>query len=154
MLGDFPRPVTAAAVHAAGLDGVLRYWAKPGGSSVVVGLSASEIADLEAGGAPFSTIYEPASATWMAGGYSAGQQAAHYLQTQFAATGHTPRAVYLTADSSTLSSAAVNACLDGAVSVLGLGMVGLYAFAAQLAAAHSGGHASRYWLTGRFHKCS
>lgn len=150
MLGDFPKPVTAGAVRAAGLGGVLRYWPKQGGSDIVVGLTAGEIQDLLTGGVPFATIYEELSATWMAGGFPAGQQAGTWLAQQFAATNHTPRCVYLTADSNTLSSAAVNACLDGAASVLGRDILGLYAYAPQLAAAQSGGHATRFWLTGHY----
>lgn len=150
MLGDFPRTLTASGVHVAGLDGVLRYWPKPTASAVVVGLTGSEIADLTDGGVPFATIYEDSSATWMAGGFGAGQTAARWLQKQFAATGYTPRCVYLTADSTTLSLDAVNACLDGAASVLGVGMLGLYGYLTQLQGAKAGNHASFYWLCGRY----
>ncbi len=150
MLGDFPRTVTAAGVKAAKLDGVLRYWPKQSGSSVVVGLTKAEIADLSHADVPFATIYEAASASWMSGGRAVGVQAGKWLTTLFAGTGHTPRAVYLAADANTLSSAAVNACLDGAASVLGKAIVGLYGFLPELRSAHDGGHASWFWMAGHY----
>lgn len=147
---DYVRPISGADLAAAGVTGVVRYWPKQGGSSVVVGLTTREIADLAAHNIGLATIYEDTAADWMAGGYSAGVQAGQWIQQQFGWTGFTPRCVYLAADSTTLSSAAVNACLDGAASVLGRAVVGLYAFGPQLAAAQSGGHASWYWLCGRY----
>lgn len=145
---DYARPVTPAQLPAG--VGVLRYWPKQGGSRVVVGLGRDEITSLTATGRPFATIYEAPSATWMAGGYGAGQQAGRWLAAQFEAAGHTPRAVYLAADKNTLATEAVNACLDGAASVLGRGIVGLYGYLPQLVAAHAGRHASWWWLTGRY----
>lgn len=150
MLGDFPRTVTASGMKAAKLDGVLRYWPKPGGSSVVVGLSKAECADLLGNDAPFSTIYESGSASWMSGGFAAGVAAGNWLKQQFAAAAFTPPCVYLAADSNTIPAVAVNACLDGAASVLGRAMVGLYGYLPQLQAAQAGAHASRYWLTGHY----
>jgi hypothetical protein len=145
---DYARPVTAAQLPPG--VGVLRYWPKQGGSRVVVGLDRDEIASLQDTGRPFATVYEAPSATWMAGGYGAGQQAARWLAARFEESGHTPRAVYLAADDNALSTEAVNACLDGAASVLGRGIVGLYGYLPQLVAAHAGGHASWWWLTGRY----
>jgi hypothetical protein len=145
---DYPRPVGAAQLPAG--VGVLRYWPKQGGSRVVVGLGRAEITDLTDNKRPFTTIYEAPAATWMAGGYGAGQQAGRWLAAQFEASGHTPRAVYLAADDNGLSTASVNACLDGAASVLGRGVVGLYGYLPQLRAAYEGGHASWWWLTGRY----
>jgi hypothetical protein len=150
MLGDFPRAVSAAGVKASKLDGVLRYWPKQGGSSVVVGLSKAEIDGLLAGGVPFATIYEAGSASWMSGGHAAGVQAANWLKSLFASTGYTPPCVYLAADSNTLTTAAVNACLDGFASILGREMTALYGYLPYLESARSGGHATRYWLTGRY----
>lgn len=145
---DYPRPVGVTQLPT-GL-GVLRYWPKQGGSRVVVGLGRDEINALNAAQRPFATIYEAPSASWMAGGYGAGQQAGRWLAAQFDASGHTPRAVYLAADDTGLSTTAVNACLDGAASVLGRGVVGLYGFLPQLRAAYAGGHASWWWLTGHY----
>lgn len=145
---DYPRPVGMNQLPPG--VGVLRYWPKQGGSRVVVGLTRAEITALKNDKRPFTTIYEAPAATWMAGGYGAGQQAGRWLASQFEATGYTPRAVYLAADDPGLSTAAVNACLDGAASVLGRGIVGLYGFLPQLKAAYEGGHASWWWLTGRY----
>lgn len=145
---DYPRPIGADQLPDG--VGVLRYWPKKGGSTVVVGLGRDEITDLTVHQRPFATIYEAPSATWMAGGYGAGQVAGAWLADQFATSGHTPRAVYLAADSNTLSTTAVNACLDGAASVLGRGVVGLYGYLPQLRAAYEGGHASWWWLTGHY----
>lgn len=150
MLADYVRPIPGADLAAAGVTGVLRYIAKEGGSSVVVGVTAAELADLDAHNIGWALIYEAQAADWMAGGYSTGVQAGQWIQQQIAGLGRAVRTVYLAADSPTLSSAAVCACLDGAASVLGREIIGLYGFSAQLAAAQSGGHASRYWLCGHY----
>jgi hypothetical protein len=150
MLVDYKTPIPGAALVAAGITGVLRYWSKGGAPSIVTGISAAEIADLEAHGIEISTIYEAYSADWMGGGWNAGVQAGAWLKNQFGSLGFTPRTVWFAADATTLSGSAVTECLDGAASIIGRGIIGLYGFLPQLQAAYNGGHAVRYWLCGHY----
>jgi hypothetical protein len=147
---DYARPIAASTLVASGVTGVLRYWPKQGGSQIVIGLAGPEIADLDAHSISHATIYEDSSASWMSGGWAAGVAAGTWLRQQFAAAGYTPRTVYMAADDNTLSTAAINACLDGAASVLGRSIVGLYGYLYQLQSAQQGNHAARYWLTGHW----
>jgi hypothetical protein len=149
-IADFAKPVTAKNASASGLTGLLRYWPKQGGSTVVVGISAAEIIDLENGQIDLATIYEAPSATWMNGGAAAGASAGKWLLQCFAAASYTPPVVYLAADSEGMSTTAINACLDAAASVISKSTVGLYGYLDELIAAHSGNHASHYWLAGHF----
>lgn len=149
MIVDFTRPIDPAALKANGVTGILRYLAKQHGSTVVVPVTRSEIDGYHAAGIQVGIIYEDTSATWMGGGWVAGQQAGQWVASQLAGLGLPPNtAVYYCADDPGLSAAAVNACLDGAASIRGTAATGLYAFGPQLASAKAGGHAAWFWLCG------
>lgn len=148
MIVDSPVPISGQALLAAGVTGILRYIAKEGGSSVVVGVTAGEVADLQANGVDLALIYEERSATWMSGGASAGAEAANWVQSQLNAIGQPDAPVYFAADSNTLNANAVNACLDSIAAVIGFERTGAYAYAPQLTSSFTGNHAQRFWLTG------
>lgn len=148
MIVDSPKPIAGASLKAAGVTGILRYLAKQGGSSVVVGVTAAEISDLRTHGIQLALIYEAQSASWMGGGAAAGTRAAYWVQSQLDAIGVPNAPVYFAADSTTLSANAVNACLDAIAAVLGRARTGEYGFAPQLRSGHAGDHAARYWLCG------
>lgn len=149
LVGDFRKPVRPADLGPAGMSGALRYWAKQGGSTTVVGITEVEVAAYEAAKKPLGTIYEARAADWMSGGAAAGEQAGKWLLTQFKAASWTPTSLYLAADSNALSATAVDACLDGVAQILGW-KPDLYGYLAQLQVASQGKHANRYWLTGHY----
>jgi|SRR5882672_10664935 len=135
---------SGAAVKAAGYAGVIRYLKKNGSSSISV-LTLAEYNNMQLNTRTVTYIYEAPSASRMLGGYSAGVADATWARDQVPAT--PIRCIYFTADFDVQPGqyAAVRAYLDGAASVLGKSVVGLYG--GIHAIDNCGSHAFWLWQT-------
>lgn len=139
----YPSP---AAIRAAGYVGVVRYIGTPGRSK---NLTRAEAVALRAAGIPAAFVYED-TAGWMLGGHQAGVNAAVAARADLANLGQPYRCIHFADDQDTVTAAqfaAVNACLDGAASVIGLPATGVYGEADVIDAALGGGHAAWGWQT-------
>lgn len=119
---SFARPAPSA-IRAAGFRFAGRYL-DPGSK----GLTRAEAAALAAQGVWVICTYET-TATWMLGGYSAGQEAGREARSLGKAAGMPDgRPVFFAADfdATPAQLAAVDDCLDGAASVLGRDATGIY----------------------------
>lgn len=117
----------AAAIKGAGKVGVLRYCVgdkAPSGR----GITAAEYAAYKAAGLEVALFYE-GSASWMLGGYNAGVSAAQNAQANIVSAGMPPTQPVIFAhdtDPDPSQWAAIDACLNGAASVIGWPRVGAY----------------------------
>lgn len=126
MIGfDYTDRIAPAALKAAGCSVVFRYLSNPGWQK---NLTAAEARELLAAGIPIVLNYET-NATFMLGGYSAGQECARSARAQANALGAPPTTrIYYSADFDVTAAqtSIVMAFLKGAASVDGAAEVDEY----------------------------
>jgi len=138
---------SGATVKNSGYAGVLRYLKKTGSSGVHV-LTSAEYADMKSHGVGVELVYEDKRPSRMLNGFNAGANDAVWAKSQAQAVGiSSPRCIYFTADFDVQPGqyAPVRAYLDGAASVLGITVTGLYG--GYKAIVNCGSHASWLWQT-------
>jgi hypothetical protein len=127
--------------------GTVRYVGTPGRSK---NLTLAEAVAREADGTPQAFVYE-STAGWMLVGWAAGVGAATAARNDLHDLGYPDyRAIYLACDvdiSTAGQLAAVDACLDGAASVLGRSKVGIYGEADVIDHCMGNGKAAYGWQT-------
>jgi hypothetical protein len=126
--------------------GTVRYVGTPGRGK---NLTLAEAIAREADGTPQAYVYE-STAGWMLGGRPAGSAAANAAAQDLHDLGQPYRVVYLACDIDITDStqfAAVDACLDGAASVLGRSKVGIYGEADVIDHCMGNGKAAYGWQT-------
>lgn len=143
---DFPGGYSSslpARLKKAGVGIVIRYV----GSAKWKSLTRKEADALRKAGIDIAAVYET-SATWMLGGRAAGVSAAKKARAAVVACGG-PRTpfVYFACDTGTNRYSTVNACLQGAASVLGADHVGVYGSYSVCASALKSGFATKAWQT-------
>lgn len=141
-----------AAVKAAGYVGVVRYIGTPGRGK---NLTRTEAQAMLAAGVKVGLVYED-TAGWMRGGRTAGVNAARASMEDAANCGVGLRCVYFACDEDVTDAQtmqAVQACLAGAASVLGLARTGVYGEADVIDACVptyvAWGWQTRAWSSGR-----
>ena len=134
---------TPSRLKRNGVGVVVRYV----GAARWKSLTRSEANSLRKSGIDIAAVYET-SAKWMLGGRKAGVVAAKKARAAVIACGG-PRQpfIYFACDTDTGRYSTVNACLQGAASVLGADHVGIYAGYAVCANALKSGYATKAWQT-------
>lgn len=133
-------------VRQAGYGGVVRYIGTPGRGK---NLTPQEARALRVAGVPVALVYED-TAGWMLAGSRAGVAAARAVELDAARCGVELRCCYLACDQDVVTRAQmanVMACLDGAGTVWGLAVTGVYGGLAVVDAALQGHHAMWGWQT-------
>jgi len=133
------RPIPATALLAAGVRTVMRYVSTPGNSK---NITAAEYLELRAAGIEVGLVYET-SATWMLGGYAAGQGAYRAARAQASAVGYpATQRIWFAADWDVRTGQLVDvlACLHGAAAAAGSkSLVSIYGGFAAVDAADGAG---------------
>jgi hypothetical protein len=140
---------TPAAIKAARYVGVVRYIGTPGRGK---NLTRVEYAQMKAAGIPVALVYED-TAGWMQGGARAGAAAARAVEDDAESCGMDDLpCCYLASDQDVVTKGQMGAvmdCLDGASTVWGLGVTGIYGELDVVDAAldPKGRHATWGWQT-------
>jgi hypothetical protein len=135
----------AAAIRAAGHIGSVRYIGFPDRRKCT---TAAELNDFTRHGLGMALVYEDADGDWL-GGYARGQAAARRARAHADAIGFpTWRPIYMAVDRDVVTPAefdVMTAYLDGAGSVLGRALTGVYGEHDVCARAAQSGVASWFW---------
>lgn len=132
--------------NIGGYGGVIRYIGTPGRGK---NMTKAEADWHKVHGVPIALVYED-SAGWMLAGRAAGEQAARSSLSDAANIGVPVRCVFFASDVDIVTPAqfaALDACLDGAASVLGRGRVGVYGEADVIDHCMGNGKAAYGWQT-------
>lgn len=124
----FPHP-TLDSMKKAGVGVVTRYVSpEPPNDSNGKNLVPTECQDLKGAGFSICLVYEPYAPNWMLGGKVAGIAAAKDFDAVSKALGLPGIAMYCAADFDATpgQQAAINECLDGVSSVIGIHRTGIY----------------------------
>lgn len=134
---------TPARLKRNGVGVAIRYV----GAARWKSLRRSEANALRKAGIDIAAVYET-KANWMLGGRKAGVAAAKKARAAVIACGGPKRPfIYFACDVATRRYSTVNACLQGAASVLGADHVGIYGSYAVCAEALKSGYATKAWQT-------
>lgn len=142
----------AAAIHAAGYKGAVRYIGFPDRKKCT---TAGELVDFTANGMGMALVHENTITDWR-GGYDAGQSAAQRSRNHADAIGFPRnRPIYLAVDQDVVLAGEFDTMLNylrGAGSVLGSGLVGVYGEADAIDRARNAGVAQFFWQTAAWSK--
>jgi len=141
--GGWPSP---ASILAGRYVGVVRYIGTPGRRK---NLTRAEAQQMGAAGVPIALVHED-TAGWMQGGSRAGVAAARAVEADAKACGVDLRCCYLASDRDVVTRGQMGAvmdCLEGASTVWGLGVTGVYGEKDVVDLALSQHHATWGWQT-------